>query len=95
MVVKQKPQYPKSIGETLGVEVGDHVKVLGFSRKNSALLQGKNLRTGAEGNLYWDAFKWVGKRQICGCAKQACNCRYDDYAKSMAFHKSIPNGKGK
>jgi hypothetical protein len=51
MVVKQKPQYPKTIGGTVGIEVGDHVKVLGFSKKNSALLRGKNLRTGREGDL--------------------------------------------
>jgi hypothetical protein len=95
MIVEQKPQYPKNMCETLGIEVGDHVEVLGFSKKNSALLRGRNLRTGGEGDLYWNAFKRVGKRQVCGCDKQACNWRYDDYAKSMTFQKSIPNGKAK
>jgi len=67
MIVKHKTRYPKGMGETLGVELGDCVDVLSFNQKDTQLLQGKNLRTGAEGSLYWNAFKWVGVRQVCGC----------------------------
>lgn len=84
--VKHKPQ-DSDLYDKLGFEVNDFVEILSFSKSKSMVVEGRNLRTGARGQVHWMAFKKVNTRNICGCEKYRCYCRYVDFNKSMAFFK--------
>ncbi|KAH8656618.1 hypothetical protein BGZ60DRAFT_567743 [Tricladium varicosporioides] len=81
--VKQKPWYWASFGPKIQIEVGDFVKILKHCKNDSSKVKAKNLRTGAEGYLRWDAFLAVSPRRICGCESACCYCEYEDYDASM------------
>jgi hypothetical protein len=87
--VRHTPWYPDDFGPTLSIQPGDFVRVLDFSKENSMKLKGKNLRTGGEGILYWNAFKNVNTREVCPCDRYTCYCKYDDFEKSIAYKKRV------
>ncbi|KAH6665757.1 hypothetical protein B0J14DRAFT_605818 [Halenospora varia] len=81
--VKQRPWYGAGFGPRIQVEVGDFVKITQHCKDDSSKVKGRNLRTGAEGYLRWDAFLKVSPRRICGCGGACCYCEYEDYEASM------------
>ena len=92
LTVKQKPCYPSDIGPILLTEVGDKIEVLRHFRKDSSkvsLVKGKNLRTGGEGLMGWQAFRAVGTRMMCGCAHAKCDCVYEDFEVSLEHKEKI------
>jgi len=73
LVVKQKPGFiiRNLRNPPLAFEVYDRIKIIEFCKDSAAIIKGQNLRTGAEGFMYWSAFKRVGEREICRCKNQA------------------------
>lgn len=90
LTVKQKPWYQSDMGPILLTEVGDKVKVLQHFRKDcstTTLVKVKNLRTGVEGVIGWNAFRAVGARMMCGCKEAKCHCIYEDIYASLEYRE--------
>ncbi|KAM0186471.1 hypothetical protein ACHAPC_004552 [Botrytis cinerea] len=85
VAVKQHAHLPHDFGPVLETEIGDHCKFLEACEHGWGKVKVKNLRTGKEGYLRWQAFKPVNSRNTCSCLKAWCYCEYDDFEKSKAY----------
>lgn len=83
--MKQHAHLPHDFGPVLETEIGDHCKFLEACERGWGKVKVKNLRTGKEGYLRWQAFKPVNSRNTCSCLKAWCYCEYDDFEKSKAY----------
>lgn len=91
LAVKQHAHYPHDFGAVLETEIGDRCQFLEACERGWGRVKAKNLRTGKEGYLRWQAFKPVNPRNTCSCLNAWCYCEYDDFEKSKAYceaHKS-------
>ncbi|KAF5874483.1 uncharacterized protein Bfra_004493 [Botrytis fragariae] len=91
LAVKQHAHCHHDFGPVLETEIGDRCKFLEACEGGWGRVKVKNLRTGKEGYLRWQAFKLVNPRNTCSCLNAWCYCEYEDFEKSKAYceaHKS-------
>jgi len=58
-----------------------------FPTLTTTLVKVKNLRTGVEGVIGWNAFRAVGARMMCGCKEAKCHCIYEDIYASLEYRE--------
>lgn len=78
-----------TFGAVLGTEVGDRVRVLKHFSNDAAKVKVRNLRTGGEGLISWDAVREVSSRSTCACFGSQCRCVYEYFVASMAYKKLV------
>lgn len=67
------------------IEIGDMIELICGIPQDAAVVRAKNLRTGAEGLVLWEAVFAVARRKVCDCSAVArrCACVYVDFAASV------------